>query len=146
MAEPMIWRDASGVIHEVSGTNPMPANAQVQTGVVLASAAYTTSQTSADITNTGGRGLVVFLNTTVIGTGSVTVTINGKNPTTGTYYPLLVGAAVVTNTFNTYSVGQGLPATANASANAPVPAVFQVVVTANNANSAVYDVSYLLSP
>ena len=26
MAEPMIWRDASGVMHEVSGTNPLPMN------------------------------------------------------------------------------------------------------------------------
>lgn len=116
------------------------------TQTLLASAARTTTQTSADIQNPFGAAfLTVILDATVIGTGSVTVTINGKDPASGKYYLLLTGAAVVTNSTNIYHVGPALPVTTNVSANAHIPAVFQVVVTANNANSATYSVGYNIS-
>lgn len=115
-------------------------------GTILASGALTTTQTSADIQNPfGGAYLTVVLDMTVVGTGSVTVTIKGKDTTSGKYYTLLAGAAVVTNSTNVYIVGPGLPTTTNVSANIPVPPVFQVVVTANNANSATYSVGYTLA-
>jgi hypothetical protein len=118
-----------------------PANAGV---TLLASGARTTTQTSADLANTNARYLHVILDMTVVGTGSVTVTINGKDPASGKYYLLLAGAAVVTNVTNIYKVGVGLTAAANAAANDVVPATFQIVVTANNANSATYSVGYNL--
>jgi hypothetical protein len=112
---------------------------------LLTSASRTTTQTSADIPNPVGRFLHVILDTTTIGTGSVTVTINGKDPASGKYYLLLSGAAVITNTTSVYKVGPGLPATANVSANDMVPELFQIVVTANNANAVVYSVGYNLN-
>lgn len=112
---------------------------------VLASASRTTTQTSADQINPAGRFLHVILDMTTVGTGSVTVTINGKDPTSGKYYLLLAGAAVTTNSTNVYKVGPGLPATANVSANDIVPRIFQIVVTANNANAAVYSVGFNLN-
>lgn len=97
--------------------------------------------------NQGGYStLNVILDMTVVGTGSVTITINGKDPASGKYYLLLAGAAVITNSTNRYRVGQTLAASANAIAQDYLPATFQIVVTANNANAATYSVGYSLTP
>ncbi len=107
---------------------------------LVPSAAYTTTQTSADQTNQRCRGVVVVLDMTAVGTGSVTLTIQGKDPVSGKYYTLLAGAAVTTNSTNVYRVYPGLAAAANATANDVLPKTWRVVVTANNANSATYSV------
>jgi hypothetical protein len=102
---------------------------------LLASAARTTTQTSADLINYSGlSALDVILDMTVVGTGSVTLTINGKDPASGKYYVILAGAAVITNSTNRYRVGPTLAAAANSIAQDYLPRVFQIVVTANNAN------------
>lgn len=100
----------------------------------------TTTQTSPDFTNEHGRGLKVFLVTTAIGTGSITLSIQVKDPQSATYTTLLSGLAVTTNTSNTYTVYPGAPATANVSANDLLTKTFRIVVTANNANAATYTV------
>lgn len=115
------------------------------TAVVLASGSRTTTQTSADFTNAGGRHLAVFLNMTTVGTGSVTLTIQGKVPGTSTYYTLLAGAAVITDVLNVYRVGPEFSAVANVAARDVIPPVFRFLVTANNANAAVYSLSYALA-
>src|SRR6516164_7464803 len=102
----------------------------------LASAAQTVTQTQADQSNSVSRGVLVVLDMTVVGTGSVTLEIDGKDPTSGKYYALLTGAAVVTNVTNVYSLFPGAPVTANVSANAMLPHTWRLKVTANNANSA----------
>jgi hypothetical protein len=107
---------------------------------VIVATGATTTQTSPDITNVDGKGIKVWLDTTVIGTGSVTLTINGKDPASGKYTLLLSGAAVTTNTTNTYTVYPGATVTANVSANDVLPKTFQIKVTANNANAATYTV------
>lgn len=115
------------------------------TATLLASAARTTTQTSADIVNYNARGIAVVLDMTAVGSGpSVTLTINGKDPASGKYYTLLAGAAVTTVTTNTYTVYPGMTVAANVSASAPLPRVFQIVVTANNANAGTYSVGYNL--
>ena len=111
---------------------------------LLASASRTTTQTSADITTFNLGAISVFLNMTVVGTGSVTLTINGKDPASGVYYNILTGAAVVTNVGNLYRVMPGIPAVANKDVNAYLPRIIQLVVTANNANPATYSVGYTL--
>jgi hypothetical protein len=106
---------------------------------ILASASRTTTQTSADQNTFNARALVVTLSVTVAGTGSVAITINGKDAN-GIYYAVLAGIAVTANGISQYSVGPGLPATANVSANAPLPSTVQVVATAGNANPITYSV------
>lgn len=99
----------------------------------------TTTQTGPDMANTlGARGITVVLDTTVIGTGSLTVTVQGKDRASGKYFTLLAGAAVTTNVTNVYTVFPGATVTANVSANATLPEIFRVIVTANNANAATY--------
>ncbi|MBA3830089.1 MAG: hypothetical protein H0X33_14200 [Taibaiella sp.] len=109
---------------------------------LLASAARITTQTSADIINYNWKKLRVVLDMTVVGTGSVTVTINGKDAASGKYILLLAGAAVTTNSTNVYKVGEALAAVANLIAQDYLPRIIQIVVTANNANSATYSVGY----
>lgn len=109
--------------------------------VLLASAARTITTASADQTNYNGSGVIVVLDMSVIGTGSVTLTIQGKDSISGNYYTLLAGAAVVGNSTNAYTVYPAAPATANVSANAPLPRTWRINVVANNANSATYSVS-----
>jgi hypothetical protein len=107
---------------------------------VLASAARTVTTTSDDI-SVSCRSLSVHLNTTVIGSGNITLSINGRDLGSGTYYPLLAGAAVSTNVFNRYRVTPHLTAAANSITNDLIPDFIQVVVTANNANPATYSVT-----
>lgn len=108
--------------------------------VILPSASRTTTQTNQ--LNVGvERSLIAVLNMTTVGTGSVTLTINGVDAVSGATWNILTGSAVVTNSTNVYRVGAGLTAAANATVNDTIPAQIQFVVTANNANAAVYSLS-----
>lgn len=110
----------------------------------LASAARTTTQTLADIDTTGCKFLNVVLDMTANpgALGSVTLTINGKDPASGKYYLILSGAAVTTVTTNRYKVGPNVTASANAIAQDYLPKTIQLVVTANNANPTTYSLGY----
>ena len=124
----------------------MAIPAQSEEVIFLPSASRTTTQTSGDLQNLGGRtALNVVLDMTVVGTGSVTVTINGKDSASGKYYLVLAGAAVVANSTNRYRVSPTVPSSANVIAQDELPPTFQIVVTANNANAAVYTVGYTLT-
>jgi hypothetical protein len=79
----------------------MALNAQNEEVAWLTSTSRTTTQTSPDFSNLSGQALVVVLDMTTVGTGSVTLTINGKDTASGKYYLLLAGAAVITNDFPT---------------------------------------------
>jgi hypothetical protein len=112
---------------------------------LLASAARTTTQTSADIVNyNGNSALIVVLDMTTVGTASVTVSIDGKDTVSGKYYNILTGAAIITNSTNRYKVGPNIAAVANSIAQDYLPRIFRIVVTANNANSGTYSVGYCL--
>lgn len=116
------------------------ANRDFDTGQLLAGVGATASQNSADLTNADGRGVKVYVNTSLIGTGSITVSIQAKDPASGTYTTLLASAAIVTNTLTVLTVYPGLPVTTNVSANDVLPRQWRVSVVANNANPANYSV------
>lgn len=109
--------------------------------IVLPSASRTTTQTTT--LQLGGPvvGLVAVLNMTVVGTGSVTLSINGYDQVSGATWLILGGAAVITNSTNVYTIYPGLVAAPNLVVNNVVPMELQFVVTANNANAAVYSLS-----
>lgn len=111
---------------------------------LLASAAQTTTQTSADQLNYTSRGIHVIVDVTSAGTGSITMTLNGKDPASGKYYLLLSGLAITTNSTNVYRLYPGITTAANANASDVLPRTFQIVITANNANSMTYSVGYNL--
>lgn len=113
--------------------------------IILASAARTTTQTSADLDNVGGHAsLMVILDVTNAGTGSVTVSIDGKDPASGKYFNLLTGSAVIANSTTVYRVSPYIAAVANSIAQSNLPKKFRIVVTANNANSVTYSVGSII--
>lgn len=120
------------------------ANREFDTGQLLAGVGATASQASADQTNADARGVKVFVNTTAIGTGSITVSIQAKDPASGAYVTLLASAAIVTNVMTVMTVYPGGPVTTNISANDVLPRQWRVSVTANNANPANYSVGACL--
>lgn len=111
---------------------------------ILASGARTTTQTSTDQTNYNHKGVIVVLDVTVPGTGSITLEIDAKDPVSGKYYAVLTGAAVTTLSTNIYRVYPGLTASANATANDILPRTWRIKVTANNANTITYSVGAML--
>lgn len=112
--------------------------------ILLASASRTTTQTSADITTYNLGAIAVYLNVTVNTIGSVTLSINEKDPASGVYNPLLTGVAIVATGFSVYRVDPRTPAVANSIAQIALPRIIQIVVTANNANAVTYSVGYTL--
>lgn len=116
-----------------------------QEGTLLASAARTAAVNSADVVNYDQRGLVVWIDLTVFGgAGSITVTIKGKDPVSGTYTTLLASAALAAVGMTVLTVYPGLTAAANLVANQIVPRTFRVEVTVPGATSHTYSVGYSL--
>lgn len=111
------------------------------TGALINAVGATTSQNSPDQVNSSGRGILVFINVTAIGTGSITVTIRGRDKASGTYYTILTSLAITANGFTVLRAYPGLTAAANAVASDVLPRVWRIEVTANNANAASYTVS-----
>lgn len=108
---------------------------------LLTVTAGTATQTSADQTNYDARGIIVVLDATaVVSSGSFTLTIQGKDRASGQYYTLLAGAAVSTISTNVYTVYPGAPATANVSANSPLPHTWRVKATYNSGTSLTFTV------
>lgn len=110
------------------------------TGKYINAVAATTTKNGDDLYSAGYRGVKVVLDMTTVGTGSVTLTIQGKDLASGKYYTLLAGAAVITDSMNVYTVFPGAPATGNVSANDQLPQMFRVIVTANNGNATSYTI------
>ena len=108
--------------------------------VLLPSASRTTTQTFT-MELGDARGAIFILDMTVVGTGSVTLTINGYDVVSAKSWLSLAGVPVTTNVTNVYKIYQGIPVVANVSANDILPKTIQYVVTANNANPATYSLS-----
>lgn len=104
-------------------------NAFASQDLTLYSGTFTSSPTVVNQTNYTGRGVIVTLNVTAISgtTPSITLTIQGVDAA-GNAYTLLAGAAVTATTATplTYTVYPGAPATANVSANSPLPHTWNV--------------------
>lgn len=108
--------------------------------IVLPSASRTTTQTMT-LAVGDEKGLVAVLSMTAVGTGSVTLSVNGYDRHSGATWLILAGAAVTTNSTNIYRIYPGLIAAANVTASDVLPVELQFVVTANNANAATYSLT-----
>lgn len=105
----------------------MSAGATTASGGAFNSASRTAATyTSADLDNAAGTFLDVIIDITVL-TGTLTVTINGKDPVSGKYYPLLTSTALAGTATTVLRVGPLLTAAANLVAALPVPPTFQIV-------------------
>lgn len=111
---------------------------------VLSETNATTTVTSNMQINYNHRSLILALQTTAIGSGSITLSIQGIEPVSNYTWTILAGTAVTTNTTTLYKVSPNLTAVANSIAQDLLPRSWQVVVTANNANAATYAVYAIL--
>ena len=110
---------------------------------VYASAARTATPTAVTISTRRAKALFVVINVTAAtATPSVVPTIDGYDSTSDTWFNLLTGAAITdANGDVRLRVGNGLPVTANVSANDYLPDRVRVVMTHGDADSITYSVS-----
>ena len=108
---------------------------------LLASAARTTAQQTADQTNYNARGVKIGLDITSYTSGSLTVTLQGKDSVSGAYYTLLAGTAVSASGYTTYTLYPGVATTANVSAADILPRTWRVNVAVADASSITYSLS-----
>ena len=115
------------------------SGANVDTAALVTLAASGTSGTSADQTNTNGRGLQLVLDITAITgtTPSITVIIQGKDAASGKYYNLLTSAAISTVSTNLLTVYPGGLTTANVASPTVLPRVWRVSYTIAGVSPAV---------
>lgn len=113
----------------------MANNKAVATGL-LPLALRTANTYYSDTQDNSGAfaGLYVFTKVTIPNGGSVTVTVQGYDETTDTWFDLLTGAAISTATTEVLLVYPGVTKTANVSDDRPLPMKFRgkfVVATAS---------------
>mgnify|MGYP001572234719 CR=1 FL=1 len=111
---------------------------------LITAVAATTTQTSADQQNLVARGCIVVVDVTAIAaTGSIVVTIQGKDPASGAYYTLVTSAAITTVSTNVFQI---YPASTVAASNynGVLPVAWRVVVTPLNGVAISYTVGATL--
>lgn len=115
------------------------------TGTALASAARTATTNSSDLTNYDARGVRVWVNVTAVtDTPSITVSIQDKDPISGTYTSILTSAAITGVSLTRLTVYPGMTAAANVAASEPLPRTWRVAATHADADSITYSVGYAL--
>lgn len=125
-----------------SGSIAATSNIEVS---LLASAAHTTTQQSADQSNLSGNSVLVFLNITVAsGTGGLTLRILGKDPVSGNYYLLNAAptAILATGQYG-YLLGPGCVSSGGSIAQTTagiLPKTWAIEVVHGDASSYTYSV------
>ena len=115
-------------------------NNSVATLLPSAVRAATTSSTGQ--TNYNWRGAHVILSVTAVpGVDSITLSIEGNESATNTWYTLLTGVAVLTTGLFVYKIYPGITAVANGAVSDILPPLWRVTVTHSAATNFTYSVS-----
>jgi hypothetical protein len=123
--------------------------AQNEQSALIASAARTATNNSAEQTNYGNRGVKVFIDVTAVtGSPSVTFSIQEKDSVGGDYRAILTSAAqtAAITAPVVLTVYPGCAAVANTVANEPLSRTWRVAAAHGNADSITYSVSYCYIP
>jgi len=88
---------------------------------------------SQDIDIAGANIINVFTNVTVTNSGTVTITIQGKDLVSGTYYTILAGSALSTVTTQRLKVGPSISASANSIAQDYLPRTIRIQAVTSTA-------------
>lgn len=107
---------------------------------LLASAARTVATNGTDQNNRNGKGCHLHINISAWTAGSITVTVQGKDPVSGTYYTILTSAALAAVGFTTLRVYPGLTPVANLTENDILPRTWRVSVAVSSADSITYSI------
>lgn len=112
-----------------NGTSWDRQRGNVETGALITHTAASAGVNGADQTNYNGRGVKVIIDVTAItGTSpTLTVTLQGKDPTSGKYFTILASAAISTVSTVVLTIFPGATASANVTANDVLPRTFRVI-------------------
>jgi len=118
--------------------------AQSPTPLLLASAARTAAINTPDQKNVTNkwRGVHLYIDITADPSSAVvTFTIEGKDPRTATYYPLLVSADLAATGFVVLKIYPGIIVVADLAANDVLPHEWRVSVAVADTDSMTYSIS-----
>lgn len=90
--------------------------------------------TSADIETTGCANLSAYTKVTNANSGSIVVTLQGKDPVSGDYYTLLAGSSISSATIQRNKVTPTIAASANVAAQDVVPHIIRLSVACSTAD------------
>lgn len=132
---------ADGLTYAKLDMNPSLYNGStydLQTGnqdniAIVASTTFSANGNSGNQINYNARGVKVYLATGAFGTGAtaITVTIQGLDPFTNTFYNILTSASLSASSFTVLTVYPGIAVTANVSASDILPRRWRVTYQAS---------------
>ena len=113
-----------------------------QTQTVLASAARTATVVSPVLSAEQVIASTFVIDVTAVtATPAITATIEGKDPVSGSFYTILVDAAVSTVSRTFLQVGHTITAAANVAANNFLPSEYRLTVAHGDTDSITYSIS-----
>jgi len=127
-----------------------PASAQQSPGNAQAvvfqptAVANTSVIASNDQANGSWRGAMFAVAVSNFVSGTVTVTVQAKDPVSGNYVTLLASAALAANGTTLLTIYPGIAVSANVSANTVLPATWRVTLTGASSPSMTVSVSATL--
>ena len=107
---------------------------------LLSSASRTATILTDGQHNLRARGVIVSVNVSSAGTGSITATIQRYEPSTGTWVDMLASVAISTAVRTELTIYPGFTPAANVTATAVLPRLWRVSITHGNANAMTYSV------
>jgi hypothetical protein len=123
---------ASHVLEVVNGTyngaTVDQLRGNIDNYVLLASGVITSNGTSLDQINYNARGIKIFITTGSFGAteSTMTVTLQGKDPVTNTYYTIITSASLSASAFSVLSVYPGITTSSNVAVSDVLPRTFRV--------------------
>lgn len=105
---------------------------------VFPSASRTATATSATYSSKDCRGLHIAFNLTVLGSGSISLVLQGYDATAGLWYDILVPVAVTTIGHKIYKMYPGIPV--STAVNDILPTTWRIVVTPGDSVANTYSV------
>lgn len=115
-------------------------------GTLYPSAARTATPTDSNGVGTDDHSssfyntIIVIVDITNVGTGSINVVIEGKDIVSGKYWTILDSGALIANQTKIMEVNANLTAVANSIAKDILPSIWRVRSTHNNVNTITYSV------
>lgn len=108
---------------------------------VLTSAIRAATTNSSTFGNPGAKGIHLSVDVTVVpGVDTVTPKIQGYDETSGKYYDILVGSAIVATGTTVLKVYPGITVAANVSASDVLPTSWRVTMTHSAATNFTYSI------
>jgi hypothetical protein len=121
----------------MSRTVPSKANAAALLTLTAANAAAAPTSSDIDVSNYGGLNLYVNISAITGTTPTLTVTVQGKDDISGTYYTILASAALNATGLTVLKVYPGLTAAANTVANDVLPKTIRILTAIGGTTPAV---------